>query len=270
MKNKENKTKTHATIYKNAFFSGLAATVCIGLGSPVHAAVIVAEGFSYTDGALAGNSGGTGDWGGSLWAVSSGTGGNVSGNALETDQTDWDSREVSTAFNATGGPADLYFSTTFTKTGTDTSYALWVEIANAAGVNTGTGIQFGLVDDTFSLRRSDQSGGDGGSYTVGDTVELVGKIEFNTSGSNETITLWVDPTDVETSAFSLSRADYDVGWVTPTHVTAGNFVLNDGTGVIDDIVLGTTWDDVSAIPEPSSAALIGGLVGLALVLRRRK
>lgn len=262
------KTKTHATIYKNAFFSGLAATVCIGLGSPVHAAVIVQEGFSYTDGALAGNSGGTGDWGGA-WAVSSGTGGDVSGNALETDVTDWDSRSVSTTFNTVGGPDDLYFAATFTKTGADTSYALWVEIANAAGVNTGTGIQFGLVDDIFSLRRSNQPGGDVGSYTLGATVELVGKIEFNTSGVNESITLWVNPTDVETSAISLSRTDYDVGWVTPTHVTAGNFVLGSGTGVIDDIVLGTTWWDVSAVPEPSSAALLG-LGGLALIFRRRK
>lgn len=45
-----------------------------------------------------------------------------------------------------------------------------------------------------------------------------------------------------------------------------------GTGAqleIDEIRLGTTWQDVAAVPEPASVGAVGGLVGLALLRRRR-
>jgi hypothetical protein len=40
-------------------------------------------------------------------------------------------------------------------------------------------------------------------------------------------------------------------------------------GEVDEIRIGTTWSDVVSVPEPATAALIGLVGSLALLLRKR-
>ena len=239
----------------------------LGTALASQGAVIVTEDFTYSDGALAGNNGGTGDWS-SAWAGD----GEVSSGQNNMVLSNFGNREFSTSF--TGSATDpLYFSALFTKTGTDTTYAQWIAISDNSSINS-TAAKIGLANDEFSLRlhgAADESG-DFGSYTPGQTVQIVGKLEFNVDGTNERLQIWVDPTDEETAlTVSAQITGQDLGWVTPTHAITGNFVLDTDSGLIDNIRVGTSWADVGpvAIPESSSTALLG-LGGLALALRRRR
>lgn len=231
--------------------------------SPVaHGALIASEGFDYPDGTLAGNNGGTGDWGGA-WAGGStvSDGRNLSGTAAN--------RPIDTTF--VGSPTvPLYFSALFTKTGTDTTWATWLQLSNNSTARDND-VRIGIADGGFSARIEDaasntETNGDFGTYTNGTTVMVVGKVDFNVSGNNDQLTVWVDPTGFETSSNTNTIGGQDIGWVTPTFALTETLALSGGDGFIDDIRIGSTW--ASVIPEPSTA-LLGGL-GMLCLLRRRR
>lgn len=259
---------TFFSYYAPQLLTGLLA---LGIGvNQASAVVIVEEDFAYPDGALAGQNGGSAGAGSSwsgAWAVAptlGGDGSTITGNALDivaptTAPGQFDSREFSTSFDgSTDGP--LYFSANFDLNGADTGYAQWVEIATSAGAN-GTGrLQFGLADGMYSLRVNTGGGGGNDFGTApqdGTSVFLVGKVDFSASG-DDTVTLWVDPTDVE-FASEFTTQTRELGWVTPSFITTGNFVIDAGTtGSIDDIKLGTSWGDVGG---PGAAATPGDVTG---------
>jgi hypothetical protein len=112
---------------------------------------------------------------------------------------------------------------------------------------------------------------------------VVGRIDWN-AGGFETVSLWVDPTDVtseagagaiyaQTSAFELTA-------ITGVRPFAGNNATVGGnavTGVsanFDEFRLGGTWESVTSlgvpVPEPATGVLAGLGVSLALALRRRQ
>lgn len=237
-------------------------------------ATIVTDDFSYSNGNLTGNNGGTG-WSGQ-WNTVGGYGsttvasGADRANPSGTDTSFWNYRQFSTSF--VGSPtAPLYFSASFTKSGSETAYAMWLNIGTTTGINP-YGVSIGLADNKFSFRSRGASGetnGDFGSITVGQTYQIVGKLEFNVSGANERLTIWIDPTDVETGGtVSSSISNRDVGWTTPSVAEVGAWVMTaTSPGSIDNVKIGTAWTNV-AVPEPG-AALLGGLGLLALLRRRR-
>jgi len=239
--------------------SGVFATTMASQG-----AVIVTEKFSYSDGALAGNNGGTGDWSGA-WAGDH----SVSGGQISTATTAIANRSFSTTF--TGSSSDpLYFSARFTKTGSDTEYALWVVLDDAnSGINN-EGVKFGLNSAGFTVGLENGGGADDqifGTYTAGEQVQIIGKLEFNVDGVNERAQIWVNPTGEETATIVSSQITLDIGWTTPQFSFVRNWVGSDGDFLVDDIRVGSTW--AAAVPEPSSTALLG-LGGLALMLRRKR
>ena len=112
---------------------------------------------------------------------------------------------------------------------------------------------------------------------VGQTHLLIGRIDWNSAGF-ETVSLWVDPTDVTSEATAgatyLSTSAFELTAITGVRP----FVGNNATGFpavsanFDEFRLGGTWESVTSlavVPEPTTGAFLGlGAVSL-LALRRR-
>lgn len=104
---------------------------------------------------------------------------------------------------------------------------------------------------------------------------LVGKIEFNTSGSLDSVRLWVNPTgasdlqnNANASASSLNL--YDIGSVNTFSYYLNTWNPGSPGGYFDEIRVSTSADLMfGAIPEPAAYAVFVGLAGLAWALRRR-
>jgi hypothetical protein len=89
----------------------------------------------------------------------------------------------------------------------------------------------------------------------------------------------VNPTLGSAEGSNSHEVQLEVGFegLFPGNSAINNFWFVAGTNnegesaYLDDLVIGTEWGDVTAIPEPSTLALLG-LTGLAamLGLRRRK
>jgi hypothetical protein len=117
------------------------------------------------------------------------------------------------------------------------------------------------------------------AYGVGVTHLIVGKIVWNASGF-ETVSIWVDPTDVTTEAAAgavyLSTSGFELTAITGIRpfvgLTANGFTSSSAN--FDEFRLGGTWEAatsqaVAASPEPTSALLFA-LSGLALGAFRKR
>jgi hypothetical protein len=116
---------------------------------------------------------------------------------------------------------------------------------------------------------------------VGITHLLIGRIDWNSSGF-ETVTLWVDPTDVTSEGLAgaayASTGAFELNAITAVRPFVGNNATVGGVAVLgasanfDEFRLGGTWGSVTSlavVPEPTSATLLGlGALSL-LALRRR-
>jgi len=112
---------------------------------------------------------------------------------------------------------------------------------------------------------------------VGLTHLLIGRIDWNAAG-NETVTLWVDPSNVTSEGAAGAAYLATAGFELTALTAVRPFVGNNATGFpavsanFDEFRLGGTWESVTSltvVPEPTSALL--GLGGFSLLaLRRRK
>jgi hypothetical protein len=129
-----------------------------------------------------------------------------------------------------------------------------------AGFEGGSGANNVLATPTF----------DTDSYSVGETLFVVGKYDFSTT----TGSLWINPIpgelqppgDVTDSASSAMQrvASFTLFGDKP-EVGSGNFAI---TGQIDNLRDGLTWASVTSAPEPSTFALAA--LGLAAHCGRRR
>lgn len=121
------------------------------------------------------------------------------------------------------------------------------------------------ADGVYGIRASDSPGSvNGSSFLVGRlTINEFGNdlIDIATYGTGDTIES--DPSLVTWSASgsydSVMMASHLVIWM-----NGGSF----GGGELDGIRMGTTWADVTVIPEPGSMTM--GALGFAIILRRRR
>jgi len=118
---------------------------------------------------------------------------------------------------------------------------------------------------------------------VGLTHLLIGRIDWNPGGF-ETVTLWVDPSNVTTEGAAgtayLSTSGFELTALTAVRPFVGNSASVGGNTVpgvsanFDEFRLGGTWESVTSlavVPEPTSAALLGlGAFSLALASRRKR
>jgi hypothetical protein len=112
---------------------------------------------------------------------------------------------------------------------------------------------------------------------------VLGKIVWN-AGGFETVSMWVDPTDVTTEAAAgavyASTSGFELTQITGIRPFVGNNATITGqiaTAVsanFDEIRIGGTWESVTSapveIPEPAAAALLAtGALAIAAIRRRR-
>lgn len=120
---------------------------------------------------------------------------------------------------------------------------------------------------------------------IGITHLLVGRIDWNASG-NETVSLWVDPSDVTTEAAAgtvyASTLAFELTAITAVRPFVGSSASVGGntvpgtSGNFDEFRIGGTWESVTslpvptAVPEPTRVAMTALGLGVALLLRRRR
>jgi hypothetical protein len=151
--------------------------------------------------------------------------------------------------------------------------------ASVGGVLTGSNGKIALIYKNTNPGGIKPSTVDMG---LGVTHLIIGRIDWNTDigGTLETVTAWVDPTDVTTelaaaSAKFYTGTDFDLTNVSFVRPFTGNTAATTPstppvTGSYDEIRVGGTWDSVvnPVVPEPASFALIG-IGALGLLARRR-
>ena len=239
----------------------LAALACASLlasAAPSNAAVLVSEDFSYADGGLNGQNGGTGFSGG--WSSST----NVTGGVSTGDSPS--TRSLATAF-ASSGTIWISF---------DWGYAADPSEAASYGGLTFYigGTETFLIGNTWPGSGHDLWQMNGSIQTAevnyGGMKTGVAKITLG-SGATSTVDLWVgatgSPVDVSGApiATSLNR---EFAGVNGIRINGHDFGNGGNTQSFDNLLIGTTMADVDAVPEPS-AFLLGGLGLLALLRRRR-
>ncbi len=110
------------------------------------------------------------------------------------------------------------------------------------------------------------AGGDDTSiaYVVGTTVRVVVELTTTNGGAdNDTWKMWIDPGTGDLASPDAQKLDWTIDDITKITNRAGN---TPGQATMENLVVADTF--ASAIPEPSSIALLG-LGGLVIFRRRR-
>jgi hypothetical protein len=177
-------------------------------------------------------------------------------------------RNLSTTLGADGSTVWLSYNLQNNNTSAGEAFAVvFTTLGEArrvlAGATSGTGGQSSF-DGQFDLAFSPT--GANTDYAARDTSNHFHVLRFDFgAGNNDTVTIFNDPTS--TTAFSGS-GDAQLTGIDATFDGIA-FTATGATLQWDEIRIGTRLSDVTTVPEPSSAALLG-LGGLALILRRKK
>ena len=227
-------------------------------------AQIITESFTYDDGSLVPNGG---------WATHGrGTTGQiqVSSGAISLKMDGTVSEDVNRSFTSvtTGNifaSFDFSVSSSIGNFGSDTEYFAHFRLTSArgridiAGPTGSSGFSIGLSVDDAS---PDVFWGSDLSFDT--TYTLV--MSYHTQ--NDASELWIDPVD------SYSTSITDTGGGSAQSVDKFAFRQSDSTSnetiTIDNLIVGTSFNDVQAVPEPSTYALIFGGIALGVVILRRR
>jgi len=245
---------------KNTHLAALACVSLIASAAMSQAAVIISEDFSYSNGSLNSQNGGTGFSG--AWTSSTNVSGGVAtGNAGST-------RNFSASLGTMG---TIWVSFDWGYTSTPTQAASFGGLTFYAAGN-----EKQLIGNTWPDPASHSVWGTNGTSvssesSVGGMKTGVAKITLGGAGANnDMIEVWVgatgSPVDVSGAAL-LTATGRDLENLDSIRINGQDFVGDPGQS-FDNLLIGTTMLDVDAIPEPS-AALLGGLGLLALLRRRR-
>ncbi len=157
-----------------------------------------------------------------------------------------------------GGNAGFNFSSLeLGGDGNDSTRALAVGILNSTGIGfqVNSGSNFFVSNPAVVPNR---------------TYTFVLKIGFSSTAASDSVTLWVDPVlgGVSDPTGGVSATGLDLRNI--SRLQFGNF--SGSSSIYDEVRIGTSLQDVTAVPEPSSAALLAGsaCIGLALARRRRR
>jgi hypothetical protein len=256
--------------------ASVSIAVTLAVVPAAKATLLFSEAFNYSAGGLVNNA----NPGGGTW-----TGGNsglniVSGNLTYSGLAD----QGGNSLQINNGAAGTSYITFANQTSGQVYYSFLfnasvVDSANTyfTAMNPGTSVPNGSSDaiDVYynstgklAVRGAAQaaSSGTGAALTLNTTYFIVEMIDLDA----HTASLWINPTPgaaAPTVTASLSG-------LTATAVDNVGFKAQAGTGtfVVDNLLIGTTWGDVTPTPtpEPSTLALTGlGLVSL-MILKRRK
>lgn len=236
---------------KNHSLASLICVSLLGSASLSYAEVLVSEDFSYADGGLSGQNGGTGF--SAAWSSSSNvTGGVQTGNSPST-------RSLSTPFPASG---TLWVSFDWGNTSTPTEGASYGGLTFYVG-----GSERHLIGNTWpgaghDVWRMNGSGSTGVLNHPGMKTG-VAKITLGT-GSTSTVELWVGPagSPVDVSGAPMATAtNRDLAGVDGIRINGQDF--GGGSQSFDNLLIGTTVADVDATdsPPPPTTSTWSNLAG---------
>jgi hypothetical protein len=138
----------------------------------------------------------------------------------------------------------------------------------SGSVNTHGDFAISFFNNSGNLRVSDTPI----NYGTGVTHLVIGRVDFNASGVNERVRIYIDPaqiTDESQLVPYLDISDFDLGTVSAFRPFAGDAgTLGQVTAEFDEIRFGATFSTVT-VPEPGVAwsLLVGTLV---VSLRKRR
>jgi hypothetical protein len=257
------------------------SALCLTFQS-AQATLLFSEGFSYTAGSAIQNQinpGNSATWTGGNAGLTVGSGNltyaglqDLGGNELSISNGAAGSTEIQFA-NQTSG--QIYYSFLFDPTAVDSANNYFT------AMNPGTTTPGGSADaiDAYyyssgkiELRAAAQSAtaGTGPVLTLNTTYLIVEEIDLTA----KTASLWVNP-DSSTFGGTAPTATASLSSLTATAIDDVGFKTQNAAGgpyLVDNLLIGTTWADVtpSGVPEPSTLALAAlGVLGLATRLRRR-
>lgn len=235
---------------------------------PSHAQLTAVETFNYADGSgLSGLNGGTG-WS-SAWADNNKGTPTVNSGALG-------------GLGNGGGYAWRYFSSPVSIT-PDLTYYFRADLGYndqtgywSADLTDGSGdiVAKLVLEHTWATSTIGTTAFTGNTigYVADGTMEtLIGKLQWDSSDANLSLSVWVTPASDPISAteagagaptwIQTGAAPYatDIGGVTLENWGQNTSVMG------DNLYFGSTWADVTAVPEPGTLALLG--LGGLLILR---
>jgi hypothetical protein len=116
-----------------------------------------------------------------------------------------------------------------------------------------------------------------GPLTVGDTLFVVASYETVAGAQNDIARLWINPSpstfaDAAFSPVTTPPTVIDNTTATGTDIGVFSILLRQSPTPdlsLDELRVGTTWADVTPIPEPAALGAIG-LCGLGLLTRQRR
>lgn len=170
---------------------------------------------------------------------------------------------------------DYYVSFIFNNTGT--TFVGWQAKDGDVDINNDT---IGLTNNgTVAARVGGTAGTATGATGFSDGVTYFVVIAYTgwDGDTYRTANIWLNPTTGGESANSVSatytgaEGQGSSGFV-GLYIRTASFDSNHNTEFmyVDDVRVGTSWDAVTAIPEPSSAALLAAFGAVALAICRRK
>ena len=270
------------------------------VSSTSHAALIAYEGFNYADStALNSLAGGTG-WS-DAWTAVPGTGGAAvaqspgaiypllvtEGNTAFLQRTNQASRTLTAGVLGTGATADdtIWVSFIGQRTGANSVRLFRVGFYEASTANDPkflVGEGNNDAADIWNMRftGADLTGANPITSAVPITTQslLLMKIDYNSAGLGlDDISMWInpdlslgEPTNVSPSFVGSSIGEFDLAF-SVVSMRAGTLSGgNEGQGFYDEIRIGTTFADVTPVPEPGALALIMLGVSSVFVMARRK
>jgi len=260
------------------------AVITIGalclLFQSAQATILFSEAFNYNAGALAGNINP-----GNSTAWSAGASGLtvVSGNLTYAGLADQGGNELQIANGSAGTifntyanqtSGQVYYSFLFDATAADSANnyftALNPGVATPNGSSDAMNAYF-YAAGQLRIRAAAQSAAGSTILTLNQTYLVVEMIDLTA----HTASLWVDPTS-STFGLTAPAADVTLSGITATAVADVGFKTQSAAGgpyLVDNLLIGTTWADVTpaGVPEPATFAFaaLGLLGGFIARLRRR-
>ena len=255
------------------------AAACLAVQC-AQASLLFSEAFNYNTGALGGN---VNPGNSTAWSAGSANLTVVSGNLTYAGLTDQGGNELqiingvaagsiyNTFANQTSG--QIYYSFLFNSAAVDSGNNYFTAMNPGTTVPGGSGDAINAyyyADNHIRLRANAQSAtaGTGPVLNLNETYLIVEMLDFDA----HTASLWINP-DSSTFGGTAPTVTASLSSVTATAIDNVGFKAQSGAGgpyLVDNLLIGTTWADVTPAPEPSTIALLGGGAVLAVAFRRRQ